>query len=90
MLKVIQVHQLVVLASVVVACEGRLHATCDHVAILIRIGIALAQLIEIFKVTPFKLYNIRQTFFTFMNAGIYICTRLGTYVALPFAEIRFA
>ena len=56
MLKVIEVHQLVVLASVVIAREVALHTTQDHVAILIRIGIGLAELVEIFKITPFKLH----------------------------------
>ena len=54
-LKVIQVHQLVVLALIIVAREDTLHTTCDYVAILIRIGIGLTQLVEIFKITPFKL-----------------------------------
>ena len=57
MLKVIQVHQLVVLASVVAAREGTLHTIHDYVIILIRIGISLAELIEIFKITSFKLYK---------------------------------
>ena len=69
MLKIIEVHQLVVLASVVVAREGGLHTTQDHVAILIRIGIGLAELIEIFKITPFKLYKHTCT------CTYYTCTR---------------
>ena len=58
MFKVIQVHQLVVFASIVVAREGTLNTACDNVTVLIRVGIGLAEVIEIFKIKPFKLHNI--------------------------------
>lgn len=52
MLEVIQVHQLVVLASIVVTCEITLHTTHDDITILGRVGIIITQL---FKITPINL-----------------------------------
>lgn len=52
MLKVIQVHQLVVLALIVVTCEVALHTIHDCVTVLSRVGIAITQL---FKITPINL-----------------------------------
>ena len=75
MLKVVQVHQLVELASIVVARKGALHTTHNYVAVLIRIGIGLTELIEIVKITPFKLYmyNIQNVYIK-SNIFTHACT----------------
>lgn len=52
MLKVIQVHKLVVLASIVVTCEIALHTIHDDITVLSRVGIIITQL---FKITSINL-----------------------------------
>ena len=64
MLKVIQEHQLVVLASVVVAREGTLYTTSDDITVLIRVGICITELIEIIKITFVKLQSIHKLILT--------------------------